>query len=116
MPSERPARRLRDIVANIERIEGYCAGLDAASFAADPKTYDAVERCLARISEAAVKLGPAVEAMCPDQPWGDIRGLGNHLRHGYDLVDPRRLWRTVVLELPALKAACVDALGRDVQE
>ena len=56
MPSERPARRLRDVVANIERIKCYCAGLDA------------VERCLARISEAAVKLGPTAEAVCPGQP------------------------------------------------
>jgi uncharacterized protein with HEPN domain len=84
--SERPARRLRGIVANIERIEGYCAGLDANSFAVDTKAFDAVERCLARISESAVKLGPTSEVVCPGQPWSDIRGLGNDLRHGYDLV------------------------------
>ena len=110
--SSRPARRLREIVTNIERIERYCVGLDAKRFSGEDKTVDAVERCLARISEAAVKLGREAEDLCPDQPWADIRGLGNHLRHGYDLIDPRRLWRTVIVDLPPLKTACFVALAR----
>ena len=60
--------------------------MDAALFAADDKTADAVERCLARISEATVKLGEDAELLCPGPPWRDIRGLGNHLRHAYKRV------------------------------
>ncbi len=56
--SENPRRRFQDIVENIDRIEQYVLGLDCAAFLADRKTIDAVERCLARVSEAAVKLGP----------------------------------------------------------
>jgi uncharacterized protein with HEPN domain len=112
VPSEQPARRFRDIVDNVGRIESYCQGLDEGRFLVDGKTIDAVERCLSRISEAAVKLGPTAEALCPDQPWLDIRHFGNQLRHGYDAIDGHRIWRTVVHDLPPLKAACLDALAR----
>lgn len=112
MPSRQAARRFQDIVTSIERIERYCHGLDFPQFTADERTVDAVERCLARISEAAAKLGDEAQTLCPGQPWPDIRGLGNHLRHGYDLVDLRRIWRTVVVDLPPLKAACLGTLAR----
>ena len=47
-------------------------------FLADAKTLDAVERCLARISEAAIKLGADAERLCPQIPWRDIRGIGTN--------------------------------------
>jgi uncharacterized protein with HEPN domain len=58
LPSNRPLQRLHDIAANIDRILAYTAGLLAEEFAADDRTQDAVERCLQRLPEAAVKLGP----------------------------------------------------------
>lgn len=112
MPSRQTKRRFQDIVTNITRIERYCRGFDFARFAGDEKTVDAVERCLARICEAAVKLGDEAPTLCPSQPWADIRGLGNHLRHGHDMIDSRRIWRTVVVDLPPLKAACLETLAR----
>jgi len=57
MPSSRPIDRLRDIMANCERIERHIAGMKFAAYSRDEKTRDAVERCLQRISEAACKLG-----------------------------------------------------------
>ena len=57
MPSDKPARRLEDIIENAQAIQRYVAGMDMAAFERDQKTYDAVERCLERISEAAAKLG-----------------------------------------------------------
>jgi uncharacterized protein with HEPN domain len=77
----------------------------------DLKTVRAIERSLAIISEAAVKLGKAAEIACPDQPWRKIRDLGNVLRHAYDDVLFARLWTTIVEELPALKRACETQLN-----
>src|SRR5271165_2104156 len=57
MPSDRPAERLRDIVANCERIVRYTQGMTFDGYVADERTMDAVERCLQRISEACCKLG-----------------------------------------------------------
>src|SRR5205809_262475 len=57
LPSEKPVRRFMDIVEHARAILQYTAGMDSKAFEEDRKTYDAVERCLERISEAAAKLG-----------------------------------------------------------
>jgi len=111
VPSSKPRQRFEDIVSNIDAISRYSAGLDEAAFAANPMVIDAVERCLSRISEAAVKLGDNAVQLAPDQPWHNIRGLGNRLRHEYDLVSPRDIWAIVTGRLPALRAACEQAIA-----
>ena len=111
MSTEREAQRLHDIVDNIARIESHVAGMDFAAFAADPKTIDAVERCLQRLTEAAIKIGPERMAqISPRTPVEAVRGLGNLLRHDYDGVDLGTIWRTVVGSLPELKADCAGVL------
>jgi hypothetical protein len=66
--SDKPARRLEDIIENAQAIQRYVAGIDVTVFKADSKTYDAVERNLERISEAAAKLGRTGVVPCPDRP------------------------------------------------
>ena len=68
-----------DIIENAQAVLRYTAGMDSAAFSEDRKTYDAVERCLERISEAATKLGEQAAILVPGQPWRDIRALGNRL-------------------------------------
>ena len=62
------------------------------------------------ISEATAKLGDIAADLRPDIPWREIRGLGNRLRHEYDIVDLARIWLLIERDLPPLKAACPDAL------
>ena len=112
MPSKDPVVRFEDILENVARIEQYTSGMDAAAFASDIKTSDAVERCLARISEAAVKLGDEAESLCPDVSWRDIRGLGNRLRHEYTAVDTQRIWLMAEKDVQPLKDACRAALRK----
>jgi len=112
LPSEKPARRLEDIVENAQAALRYTAGLDEGAFEGNRLVYDAVERCLERISEAAAKLGELAPVLIPDQPWRDIRALGNRLRHDYDDISQDRLWVIVQDDLPSLLAACEDALRR----
>lgn len=111
VPSDKPLRRLGDIVENVRAIESYTAGMDLHAFANDRKTYDAVERCLERISEAAGKLGDTASTLVPDQPWAQIRALGNRLRHEYDTIREDRLWEIIQVDLPRLIAACEMALN-----
>ena len=111
MPSDKSARRLEDIIENAQPIQRYVAGMDV-TFKQDQKTYDAVERCLERISEAAAKMGDLASALVPGQPWQEIRALGNRLRHEYDAIREDRLWDIVQIDLPPLRAACEDALRR----
>lgn len=67
---------MAEIVENADRIDTYLTGMDRAAFAQDGLRRDAVERCLERICEAAHRLGERAAELMPDQPWGDILGMG----------------------------------------
>lgn len=113
MPSRHdPADSLVDIIKNAERVESYLAGMDRRTFEQDGRTRDAVERCLERVCEAAHRLGNRAEQLMPGQPWGDIRGMGNRLRHAYDRVSLEVVWNTARDRLPALAAEARRALAR----
>jgi len=107
-----PADSLADIVDNAERVERYLAGMDRDAFERDGRTHDAVERCLERVCEAAHRLGGHAAELMPGQPWGDIRGMGNRLRHVYDGLDPDILWKTARIDLPMLAAEARQVLKR----
>lgn len=112
MPSKHdPADCLSDILDNISRVESYAAGLSKQDFETDGRTRDAIERCLERICEAAVRLGDAAPELMPQQPWRDIRGMGNWFRHAYDRVDLDIVWNAVRTDLPALKTDAERALA-----
>lgn len=112
MSTRREVLRLQDVIENIGRIDGYVAGLSFEQFAADNRTVDAVERCLQRITEAVIKIGPErMAAISPQTPVDAVRGLGNLLRHDYDNLDLGTIWRTVQTSLPALREDCLVALG-----
>ncbi len=109
MPSSNPHLAFGDIVENIDRILDYTAGMTEESFSGDQKTVDATERCLSRISEAAVKLGDDADKHAPGLPWSDIRGLGNHLRHAYRGVRLSDVWKIVSEDLKPLREGCAAA-------
>lgn len=110
MPSDKPLVRLNDILENIDRIRRYTEGYDFERFAADTRCQDAVERCLLRISEAARKLADFLEEIAPEQPWSDVRAVGNVLRHEYDAVDPAVIWQIVEKDLVPLRRAVKKAI------
>jgi uncharacterized protein with HEPN domain len=101
---------LADILENLERIQGYVAGMDREQFKDNGLVRDAVERCLERVCEAAHRLGADASTLMPGQPWGDIRGMGNRLRHAYDRISLDLVWNTVRDRLPALETDTRQAL------
>jgi uncharacterized protein with HEPN domain len=56
LPSSRVPRRLQDIIDNAQAIFVYTDGMDLSAFEGNRLVYDAVERCLERISEAVANL------------------------------------------------------------
>ena len=110
MPSSRPADRFAEIVENIDANTSYAIGMTKEQVLSDRKTYDAIERCLSRISEAASKLGLLAEELAPGQPWNDIRGIGNWLRHDYPNVVKDTIWKTLNEDLSSLRGACEAAI------
>jgi len=98
------ADSLADIIENAERIERYLMGIDRDAFARNGLMRDAVERCMERVCEAAHRLGERAAELMPNQPWGDIRGMGNRLRHAYDRISLDVIWNAAYNDLPGLAA------------
>ena len=48
----------------------------------------------------------------PEQPWSEIRAVGNILRHEYDNVDPLIIWNIVGRDLESLRISVETALAR----
>jgi uncharacterized protein with HEPN domain len=116
LPFREPGPLLQHILDAIREINGFTARMELEAFRADSKTVAAVERKLLLISEAAIRLGEEAEVLCPGQPWRNIRGIGNWLRHQYDTVDVEAVWRTVVDDLPPLQAAVIRVLSKPATE
>ena len=111
MPSSQPKTRFNDIIFNIERIMFYLDGFTFEAFVDDPRTVDAVERCMQRITEAAIKLQPKAAELLPDQDWDAMRGFGNVLRHDYDVVSEKMIWEIAEDFLPSLLEDCRRAVA-----
>jgi uncharacterized protein with HEPN domain len=111
LPSDSPLLRLGDMLENIDRIREYTEDYTFDRFNKDLKCQDAVERCLLRISEAARKLQGIVDVIAPDQPWSDVRAMGNVLRHEYDAVDPAVIWHIVESDLGHMKQSIEGAIA-----
>jgi uncharacterized protein with HEPN domain len=107
-----PADSLHHMIENAERVARHLAGMDRRSFEQNEWARDAVERCIERICEAAHRLGGRAEELMPSQPSGDIRGMGNRLRHAYDRIDIDIIWKTAQARLPELAAEAKRALGQ----
>ena len=86
---------MRDIVENGAAILEYTLDMDFQAYAGNRLVRDAVERCFARISEAAVKLSSLAEELFPVHDWLAIRNLGNVLRHDYRGVLDSVIWTTI---------------------
>lgn len=112
MVTNRPAARYRQIVEACDTILAYTDDYDRDRYLGDRKTQDAVERQLLKIAEAATRLDTLAEAELPDQPWRQIRGLGNRLRHEYDNIDGALIWELIAgSDLAALRQAVADHLA-----
>lgn len=113
MPSEASAARrwLNDIIYHIDLAESFVAGLDYEAFKDDLLRFHAVTRCLEIISEASRRLTDKVKARHPSIPWKAIAGAGNIYRHDYDHVAARRVWDTLQVALPPLRAAVQQELN-----
>lgn len=112
MPSKHdPADSLHHIIENAERVARYLVGLDRQAFEQSEWARDAIERCIERVCEAAIRLGERAEELMPGQPWGDIRGMGNRLRHAYDRVDVDIVWKTAQVRVPDLAVDARRALA-----
>ena len=62
----------------------------------------ALIRLVEIIGEAATRAGSEIKSSNSQIPWREIIGMRNRLTHGYDTVDLKVLWDTIVEDLPPL--------------
>jgi uncharacterized protein with HEPN domain len=102
---------LLDILKSVAAIELFVTGLNFEGYEASHLIRSAVERQLQILTEAAFRLRENAEVLCPSVDWRAIRGLGNFLRHEYDIISDRQIWESIHNELPPLKLAVSGALS-----
>jgi uncharacterized protein with HEPN domain len=113
MAERTPIPRLTDIIEAIERIRSTVTDVTLDAFEADWKKRWLVERGIEIISEASRHLGAELKARHPEIPWPKVAGIGNVLRHGYELVAPDVIWKLVQVDLPILENACREELAAE---
>ena len=104
MPSEKDNATLRDMLHHIDLAERFARGRTFESLRDDPMPLYAITRCLEIISEASRRLSDELKSRHPQMPWREMAAAGNVYRHDYEDVLPRRVWKTLLDELPPLRA------------
>ena len=94
---------IKDIVAAMESIEGFIAGMDLVSFRADDKTASAVMRKLEIIGEAVKQVPEEVRQRYSHVPWKEMAGMRDKLIHFYFGVDYSLVWRAITERVPKVK-------------
>lgn len=94
---------LQDILESIELIFKYTEGLSEINFLKTPSTYDAVLRRFEIIGETTRQLSTDFKKDHPEIPWKQASGMRDVMIHGYYMVNPNRVWKTIKVNLPELK-------------
>ena len=115
MKTRSPLLYLSEIVASMEKIERYLAGVSYEEFTKQEQLIDAVERNIEKIGEAAAAIPEEIRERYPDVPWKTIVGLRNKIIHHYFAVDHEIVWQIATRNIPATKeriAAILEEYSR----
>lgn len=116
--SKRWRWRVHDLLDALDRVAAYTVGHTLTTFLADERTQDAVLRNLARLGETTKFIPQSVQDRTPHVPWALLRDIRNLVAHDYFGIDPRLVWHTARVELPALRPrlqALADGGGEGAQ-
>ena len=102
---------LQHILRCISRIEEYTA-TGRESFFSSHLIQDGVIRNLQTLAESSQRLSEGIRVLHPAVDWKGLAGFRNVLVHDYLGVDLEYVYRAVEQDVPRLKLACEDALGK----
>ena len=94
--------RVNDILACIEKIQRYTAGLTLDQFRSNQMIADAVIRNFEIIGEAAGYIPETIQDKYPELAWLEMRGMRNIMIHEYFGVSLPIIWRTITHDLGPL--------------
>jgi len=99
----------------LERIIHYCEEIERTvvrfgdsfeTFVNDSAYHNACAMCIMQIGELASRFNDNFRAQHTTIPWRAIRGMRNMLVHEYEKMDYEEFWKTIVDDIPMLKACC----------
>lgn len=111
--AERRPKLLFDAIAAIDAALGFLAGHDLAAYETNLLLRSGVERQLEILGEACARLLREDASIGHDVPASRMAvGLRNRIIHGYDGIDDETIYRTVLDDLPELRADLTSRLVR----
>lgn len=111
MSSRELQLRIQDMLTEIEVVEETIQGLTYEKFSQNRQALRVVLYSLAVLGEAVASVIDDLEALAPEMPWHQIRGMRNAVMHEYFRIDVETVWETTQSDLPALKAVLKSALS-----
>lgn len=111
MPKD-PTIAVSDCLAEIAVVHEIATCMTLQAFRTDPIARRAVAYAIQTISEAVRHIPDEWLADFPTEPWGQIRSIGNRIRHEYFRVDDAILWGIITTDTPALKIVMESMLAR----
>ena len=98
----------------------FTRGLSMEDVVTNDEKYMATLHALQTIGEAANKIPNEVYSRHPHIPWRDIVNARNWIAHGYEGVDPSKVWKMVTVSvpelLPQLEELRIEAIAELPQE
>jgi len=111
MPRD-PTIAIRDCLAEIGVLRDFAARMTIAGFRQDPIARRAAAYAIQIISEAVRQIPDDWLADFPTEPWGQIRRIGDRIRHEYFRLDDAILWQVVTTDAPASGVVLEAMLAR----
>ena len=111
MPKD-PTIAIRDCLAEIAVLHEIEARTTLQAFRSDPIIRRAAAYAIQTISEAVRHIPDGWLADFPTEPWDQIKGIGNRIRHEYFRIDDAILWEIITTDAHALKTVMEAMLVR----
>lgn len=110
VPDDRTS--LQHMLSYAEDAQHFVQGRSRFDLDSDRMFNLAVVRALEVIGEAASRVSQSMRDKQPSIPSSQIVAFRNRLIHGYDAVDPDRLWQILISDVPPLIANLKQILAQ----
>lgn len=110
--SKDPTIAVRDCLTEIAILREIEARSTLQAFRNDPIARRAAAYAIQTISEAVRKIPDDWLADFPTEPWAQIKGIGNRIRHEYFRIDDAILWEIITTDTHAPKMVMEAMLAR----
>ena len=100
-----PVVAIRDCLTEIALLHDIAEHTSLDAFKSDAITRRAAAYSVQTISEAVRRIPDEWLAEHPAEPWAQIKGIGNRIRHEYFRLDDDILWHVMTIDTHSLKSA-----------